>query len=127
MSITIGSHGLIEEEIVWKVAQGADARATFTLWEDVDRTTPTDLTGFTGACQVRAKLGGALLGTAIVTVGEAAGTVDVHLPAAASTAWSPRQVIAVFDVELTAPGGAVTRLCSGSLDVLPNATTGDLT
>jgi hypothetical protein len=123
-TITIGTHGLVEEDVVWRVAAGADARAIFILYDDEEHTVPTDLTGFTGACEVRAKLGGTLLGTAVMTIGGMDGTVDVHLPAAQSAGWSARQTTAVFDVELTAPDLTVTRLCSGTLDILPNATTG---
>lgn len=122
-TITIGSHGLVEDEVIWRVAQGADARAIFTLYDDEEMTTPTDLTGYVGACEVRKKLGGDLLGTALVAIGGPDGMVDVWLPADQSQPWSARTTTGVFDVELTAPDGTVTRLCSGSLDILPNATT----
>ena len=121
--ITIGSHGLIEDEVVWRVAQGSDARAIFTLYDDEARTTPTDLTGYVGACEIRKKLGGDLLGTAVVTIGGPDGVVDVWLPAEQSAPWSARTTTAVFDVELTAPDGVVTPLCFGSLDIRPSATT----
>jgi|GEM_PF-1880441 len=124
MAITIGTHGLIEDGLVWRVAAGADATARFVLWDDDERTTPTDLTGVAGACEVRTKLGGTLLATAVVTVDGPAGTVDVHLPADESIGWSARTTTAVFDVELTADDGTVTRLCTGTLDISPNATTG---
>lgn len=124
MTITIGTHGLVDDEIVWRVAAGADAAARFVLYDDDERTTPTDLTGVTGACEVRTKLGGTLLATADVTVDGPTGTVDVHLPADESAGWSARTTTAVFDVELTADDGTVTRLCTGTLDISPNTTTG---
>ncbi len=122
MTITIGSHGLIEDEIVWRVAAGADAWARFVLYDDAERTEPTDLTGTTGACQVRKRAGGDLLADAVVTTGGVDGQVLVHLPAAASRGWSASTRAAVFDVELVDGTGVVTRLCTGVLDISPNTT-----
>jgi hypothetical protein len=122
VSITIGSHGLVEDEIVWKVAAGADAWARFTLYDDVEHTVPTDLTGTTGACQVRKRAGGDLLADAVVMVGGPAGTVLVHLPASASRGWAASTRTAAFDVELIDATGEVMRLCTGALDIWPNIT-----
>jgi len=124
VTLTIGTQGLIEDDVLWRLAAGADAVATFTLWQDETKTTPTDLTGASGACQVRTKLGGDLLGDALVELGGDTGVVTVTIPAAVSAAWSAKQRAAVFDVELTDADGTISRLCSGSLDILPNVTTG---
>ena len=128
MAIVIGSHGLIEDEVTWKVAAGADAYAgPFILMESGSGDTPADLTGFEAGCQVRARMGGAVLATLTSEDGQISidgpeGEVLVHLPASQSQDWTPRTVSAVFDVELYSPGGGVQRLCSGVLDIKPNVT-----
>lgn len=128
MAIVIGSHGLIEDDVVWKVAAGADAYAgPFVLVESGSGDVPVDLTDYEAGCQVRARLGGNVLATLTSEGGQIAidgpnGEVLVHLPADQSREWLPRQTTAVFDVELYSPGGGVQRLCSGVLDIKPNVT-----
>lgn len=127
MTITVGSHGLVEEEVVWKVAAGADAYLAFELIDSGSGNLPTDLTSFSAASQVRNRLGGQVLAsmsteTGEITIDGPEGRVEIRLPASQSRGWPARLAAAVFDVELYAPGGGVQRLCTGRLDILPNAT-----
>lgn len=122
MALTIGTHALIDQEVAWRVAAGADAVARFTLYDDDAQTAPTDLTGVTGRSQVRRKAGGELLADCVVATGGPAGTVTVTIPAAVSGAWNPKLTAAAFDVELVTDAGHVTRLCTGTLDISPNVT-----
>jgi hypothetical protein len=87
---------------------------------------PVDLTGWSARLQVRAShahtsvlleltsAGGG------IALGGAAGTVTPGLDAAATAGltWST----GVYDLELVAPGGAVTRLTEGRVTVRPEVT-----
>lgn len=132
MTITTGSHALIEDEIVWKVAAGADAHlGPIVLIEDGSGDLPVDLSGYSAGLQARRKYGGAEVlanlhsddGT--VTIDGLGGSVTFHLPADQSREWSPRWTDGVFDAELYAPDGTVIRLCNGALDIRPNVTVED--
>lgn len=129
MTIITGSHALIGDEIVWKVAAGSDAfLGPIVLIENGSGDTPVDLTGYSAGLQVRRKYGGAEVLASLhsddgtVTIGGLDGSILFHLPVEQSRGWSPRWVEAVFDAELYAPGGQVIRLCNGSLDIRPNVT-----
>lgn len=126
MTITVGNYGLIEEPVEWKIAAGADSYAgPFLLTDEADA--PINLTGYTAACQIRKAAGGALLADLStdddITIDGPAGSVLVHLPAAASAAWAANVRTGVFDIELTNGAGIVQRLCTGTVAVSPNVTT----
>ncbi len=125
-TITLGSQGLLEDhDVIWRIKAGADAWAgPFRLWQDVAKTIPVDLTGVTGRCELRGKLGGPQLATAAVLI--AGNEVTLHVPASASQGWSVKIATGVFDVELVDSAGAVTSLCTGVLEISPNVTTGAL-
>lgn len=130
MAIEVGSWGLIEDEVIWKVAAGSDAYlGPFVLLENDDPDSPelVDLTGYEGGSQIRRKLGGEVIGEMTSAGGEVqinpvTAEVLFHLPAEQSREWSHRWTDAVFDAELYAPDGTVQRFCTGRLQILPNST-----
>ena len=98
------------------IEQGADWSRTV-AWKNPDGTA-IDLSGWTAACQIRD--GQTLLATVTTAITGTAGTVSLSLPAA-QTAALPA-VTAKYDLFLTAPGGAVTRLLAGTVSILPRTT-----
>ena len=125
MTVIVGSYGLIEDAIEWHISAGADSYAgPFTLTSAVPPNDPIDLTGYTGACELRTKAGETLLATTTVTITPLTGTVLVYLPSAVSAMWTADIKKAVFDIELYAPDGTVTLLGRGTALIAPNVTTG---
>ena len=128
MAEVVGSYGLIEDLVTWKIAAGSDSYAgPFTLTGPAPGLVPMDLTNYTAACEVRTRVGETVLARlttedATITLGGAAGTVLVWLPAAVSEAWTPDIKKGVFDIELYGPGASVTALCSGVAAIRPNIT-----
>ncbi|WP_344580481.1 hypothetical protein [Nonomuraea roseoviolacea] len=89
---------------------------------------PLNLTGFSARMEIRTKTGGELLyrldtSTGGITLGGVEGTIQLHIPASASTAWAWRT--GVYDLELIGPTGDVVRLIQGGVQVSPEVTTGD--
>lgn len=87
--------------------------------------TPANLSGYTSKAQVRE--GYAASGTPLYEWTVAAGNMTIgvgqivlSVPAATSAAWTWR--LARWDLELTAPNGAVTPLVEGSVIVDPEIT-----
>lgn len=89
-----------------------------------------DLTGYSAKLQVRASYGaGSTLldltsGGGAITLGGAAGTIRIVATAALTggvtvpdTGDIPPKLFAVYDLILTAPGGAVTRLLEGQFTI----------
>jgi hypothetical protein len=98
------------------VEQGADYQVTFpVLGLDAGGT----LAGWTATGQIRAGYtSSTVLHTLALTL---TGTnVVLRVPAATSSAWAFS--LGRYDVELTAPDGAVTRLVEGSVVVRPEIT-----
>ena len=102
--------------------------ATFTLslvWKD-SAGAPTDLTGWAARMQVRPSHGSDLVLLSLsstsggITLGGTAGTIEVVASATATAAITGRK--AVYDIELAAPGGAVTRLLQGQVTISPEVT-----
>ena len=84
--------------------------------------TPVDLTGYTAAAQVRKSVGSATVALALTVTLGADGAITLSAPAAATEAVAIDK--GVWDLELTAPGGAVTRLLSGDVIVDKGVTRG---
>lgn len=90
---------------------------------------PYDLTGCTARMQIRRRPGGTVLlslssdgGT--ITLGDAAGTVEMSAAETLTTAipFRPRQYEAVYDLEIEFPDGRVDRVIEGAVTVSPDVT-----
>lgn len=87
---------------------------------------PIDLTGCTARIQVRPDIESATVLVELnttnggITLGGVVGTVDLYLTdeATADFAWTS----GVWDLEITHPGGEVTRLAYGTVSVSPEVT-----
>jgi hypothetical protein len=97
--------------------------ATFLLsctWKDAAGD-PIDLTGYSAAMQVRRYKTAAdtLLDVSSsggeITLGDAAGTIEVAIPATETAALTGE--VAVYDLELTDGSGVVTRLLEGDVTI----------
>jgi len=102
------------------VEQGADFRLAL-RWLSANGT-PVDLTGYTAESQMRASHSSVSVVLSFsstagissptrILLGGAAGTVILEADAVATRAVTLRQ--GVYDVEVTSPAGAVTRLAEG--------------
>lgn len=103
---------------------GADYDLALT-WKDSSLAL-VNLTGYTAAAQGRAYYGASatlfsLTHASGITLGGVAGTILVHLTAAATGALGTG-TIGVWDLELTSGGGAVTRLVQGVVTNSPQVT-----
>lgn len=117
-----------------EVDAGATFTFTLTWYTDAARSAVVNLTGYSARMDVRAAgdVSPAPAGTPLVqltsgsgiTLGGALGTVVVTLTAAQTGALEPTDELAphVYDLELVAPGGAVTRLVEGRVVVSPEVT-----
>ncbi len=119
------------------IEQGADWRMTMT-WKDAAGV-PINLAGYTGRMQVRESWGSRAKIFDLTTENDGIvldalnGTITLHLPAATSaavpinpakTAWidGKQAQQLVFDLEMVAPDGAVTRLIQGAALFIPEVT-----
>lgn len=119
------------------IEQGASWARTVTWLDSVG--TPVNLTGYTAKMQIRLEADSTDLimelnttpatGKGTIALGGAAGTIQLDLTAADTAAMSftgaesgsvaegssdaAEGLLGVYDIELTAPGGAVTRLLAG--------------
>lgn len=105
------------------VEKGATFATTLT-WRDVNNN-PVDLTGYTARLQIRraAAAEDVLVGLtsgAGLTLGGAAGTIAVRIEATV-TAAIPADA-GVYDLELQAADGTVTRLVEGTVTFSPEVT-----
>lgn len=106
------------------IYQGATFRKRFT-WKTAGDA-PINLTGCTARMQVRPDTSSPFVlldltsGNGRITLGGAAGTIDLHLTAVetAALAWDG----GVYDLEIEDASGGVTRLLSGSVKVSPEVT-----
>lgn len=85
---------------------------------------PIDLTGYLAEFQVRQKVGSATLidlsnGTGL-TVGTTDGRIDLQIPAFSTESMSGNYLYAM---DITSPGGIVTRLLRGEMFVSADLTT----
>ena len=93
---------------------------TFRVWEDAIGGTPADLTGATALAEIREVHGGALLaalGVAITLPNE----IGVTLHAAGWDGF-PARSSAVWDLQVTYPGGVVRTLVSGGVGIVGDVT-----
>lgn len=110
LKLTIYQGATFRKRLTWKAPNG----------------TPIDLTGCSARMQVRNEVGSdvVLIGLSTVngriTLGGVAGTIDLWIADEDTTliAWES----GVFDLEITHPGGDVTRLAQGSISVSPEVT-----
>jgi len=103
--------------------------ATFSFnieWTESDGVTPVNLTGYTAEMDIRASYDDP--NTIIqldttngrITLGGTAGTIQLLISAADTAALDFTS--AVYDLELTAPDGTVTRLMEGGVSFSPEVT-----
>lgn len=96
-----------------RVDQGATFREVFD-WQDANGAA-VDLTGWTARMQIRRSPGDTVLATPDISLGGVAGTVTVHLTDAQTAALPTGR--SVYDLDLVAPGGDVTRFLRGNVYV----------
>lgn len=107
------------------IFQGASFDTTLT-WKVGTPATAVNLTGFTARLQVRTSVDSATTALELttanggITLGGAAGTIALAVSASA-TASLPAGYY-VYDLELVAPGGGVTRLVEGRVTVSAEVT-----
>jgi hypothetical protein len=89
---------------------------------------PVDLTGYTARMQARESQEATAVLVELatenggITLGGAAGTIDLYISATATAAFT--WTSAVYDLELIAPNGDVLRKVEGSITVRPEVTRG---
>lgn len=90
----------------------------FTLWEDIDRTDPVDLTGVTAKAEIRAASGGVVYTEIQCTVIQP-NIIDGILSATASKL-IPKT--GVWDLQLTYGTGDVKTPLAGAVTITPDVT-----
>lgn len=101
-----------------QIDQGSTYNTTLSLTDSNDEA--MDLTGYTGASQMRKHFTSSNSVSFDVTLGGTSGSVILSL-----SANSTANVVAgryVYDVEITSPSGVVTRVVEGLVTVTPNVT-----
>jgi hypothetical protein len=107
----------------------AEQGSTFTLQFTIDTDgTPWNLTSYTAAMQVRPFVESTtkildLTSSNGITLGGSNGTVTVSVSAAGMTAAAAGRH--VYDLELTSPGGVVTKIIAGAFIIQPEVTRDD--
>lgn len=110
--MTAGTHN-------FKAEQGADFIRQIT-WQDADGNA-IDLSGYSARMQVRREVDDSAVllelttENGYITLGGAAGTIDLNFPASGTTSLSSSA--GVYDLELVSGGGVITRLLQGTFDV----------
>jgi hypothetical protein len=101
---------------VLRIVQGATYDQTFTWYLDSGQTQLANLTGYTAAAKIANGQGGTVLLdlSAYLTLGGAAGTIRLVIPAAVTAAIAWNSGVA-WDLKVTAPDGTITRLLEGSV------------
>ena len=117
-----------------KIDQGSDFAASVTWGTGTPAsgstpavlTAPYNLTGCTAQAMVRQNINSATVLATLSTsnneivLGGAAGTIAFAIPAATSAAWTWQQ--GVYDLLITFPSGAITRILYGTITVNPGVT-----
>ena len=110
------------------IEKGASFLRTVTWYTDDAATVPQNLTGYTARMKVKTKdLSSVILDSAAgditLTLGGAAGTVEVGVAAAKTTTLAPTSVDGLaYDLELVDGSGFVTRLLQGGVTVSAEVT-----
>jgi hypothetical protein len=108
-----------------RLEAGADFERTLTWVADGDA---VNLTGYTARLQIRDKQTSTepLLALTTenggLTLGGAAGTIALVISAAGTMTLSDALLTGIYDLELIAPAGRVTRLLRGNVTIAPNVT-----
>lgn len=106
------------------VEQGATYISNL-VWKDSDNV-PIDLTGYTARMQFRrtksatTALLSATTENGYITLGGAAGTIDISIPDDITAALTVTR--AVYDLELISSTGVVTRLIEGDVEISKEVT-----
>ena len=94
----------------------------FKLWRDSGHTQPVDLTGATAKAEVRYTPGGTDI-LALVCAVTTPNIIDMHLPAAAWTAWPFQQSgKPLWDLQVTYPSGDVITYLAGPVTLTADIT-----
>ena len=107
------------------IDQGANWKLTITWRDSADAL--VNLTGYSARAEVRSASDSSLLLAAstvagTITLGGAAGTIAINVPAATTGALTAQT--AKWDLELTSGSGEITRLLKGLAVIDPQVTTG---
>lgn len=100
------------------IDQGANYSTSIDVTDDAGD--PTDLTGYTGAAQMRKHYTSTNAHAFTVAIANASGVVTLSMNAAVTGNISPGRY--VYDCELTDSGGTVSRLIEGIVTVTPQVT-----
>lgn len=106
------------------IEQGATFRLSL-VWKD-SLGAPINLTGYTARMQVRHKITDAAplltftTANGAITLGGSAGTIEVVGSATSTDVLTVKS--GVYDLEMVAPTGEVTRLIEGSATITPQVT-----
>lgn len=101
-----------------KIDQGSDFITSVTLTDDDG--TALNLTGYTGAAQIRKYYTSTTYKSFTVSVGANTGVVQLELDANTSNNMEFGRY--VYDVELTASDGTVSRIMEGIVTITPGVT-----
>lgn len=101
-----------------KIDQGADFSTSITLTDDDGNA--LNLSGYTGAGQIRKYYTSTTYVAFDVTVTENTGTVSLSLSSTASNAMNSGRY--VYDIELTDVSGVVSRIMEGIVTITPGVT-----
>lgn len=101
-----------------QIDQGANYSTSIDVTDD--NGDPTDLTGYTGAAQMRKHYTSTNAHSFVVSIGNASGVVTLSMNAAVTGNISPGRY--VYDCELTDSAGTVSRLIEGIVTITPQVT-----
>jgi hypothetical protein len=110
----------------WDIETGQNETFTETFtWLQSDQETPVNLTGFSGAMQVRAETTSDLLASFTTTngsiaLGGDAGTITLSAAPSVTAGWTFGA--GLYDLQLTDSGGDVVTLIAGIFTVVPAVT-----
>lgn len=100
------------------IDQGSDFSTEIDVLDEAGE--PVDLTGYTGAAQMRKHYTSSTATDFNVSINAVAGTVTLSMNAATSSTVTPGRY--VYDCELTSSSNVVSRLVEGIVTVTPQVT-----
>lgn len=101
-----------------QIDQGADFSTEIDVLDEAGN--PVDLTGYTGAAQMRKHYTSSTATNFTVTIDQFGGSVTLFMSAATSANVTPGRY--VYDCELTSSSNVVSRLVEGIVTVTPQVT-----